>query len=87
MNRFDLPTLGKYVIALAVIIGGFALIATGRGGDNTAAYGLIGAIVGWVVRDSAGTSATTNAIATIAAASAPAPVEPSAKTAPTPNVK
>lgn len=65
-----IATLGKYIIALVILGGSFALIyATPTGTDHTAFTGLIGLIAGWIVRDSAGTSATTNAAKVLAAAS------------------
>lgn len=69
--------LAKYLIALTVIVGCFFLIATSvpivqSGGavippDNTQPWSAITLIVGWLIRDSAGNSAASNA-ATIAAA-------------------
>ena len=67
MNADLLQTAGKYLIAVAVIVGCFALIYTAKATD-TQPWTVIGLIVGWIVRDSAGTSATTNAVKTIAAA-------------------
>lgn len=65
-------TGAKYVIALVVIIGCFYLIATaqpieGRPPELTQPWSVITLIVGWLIRDSAGNSAASNA-ATIAAA-------------------
>lgn len=68
-----LNTLGKYGIAGAIIIGCFYVLTTG--GDQTQAWSAIFLIVGWIVRDSAGTSATTNAVKTIAATTAAGPVQ------------
>ena len=56
--------IAKYIIAAAVIAGCFALIYTGTAGaDNTQPWSVITLIVGWLIRDSAGTSATRNAVA------------------------
>lgn len=68
MNSDTLNAVGKYVIAVAVIVGCFVLLYTAKATD-TQPWTVIGLIVGWIVRDSAGTSATTNAVKTIAAAS------------------
>lgn len=62
-----LQTIGKYLIAVAVIVGCFFLIYTAKATD-TQPWTVIGLIVGWIVRDSAGSSATTNAVKTLAAA-------------------
>lgn len=66
MNADIVQTTGKYVIALAVLVGSFALLYTGDPA-NTQPWTVIGLIVGWIVRDSAGQSATVNAVKTIAA--------------------
>lgn len=61
----------KYIIALTVILGCFYLIATsvplpsGAAADNTQPWSIITLIVGWLIRDSAGNSATANAVRTI----------------------
>lgn len=60
-------TLGKYLIAIAVITGCFVLLYTGDP-TNTQPWTVIGLIIGWIVRDNAGTSATTNAVAVVKAA-------------------
>jgi hypothetical protein len=49
--------VAKYAIALTVIIGCFLLIYQGRG-DQVQPWTVIGLIVGWIIRDSAGNSAT-----------------------------
>jgi ABC-type uncharacterized transport system permease subunit len=66
MTSDTIQTVGKYLIAVAVILGCFVLLYTGKSAD-TQPWTVIGLIVGWIVRDSAGTSATTNAVRTIAA--------------------
>jgi hypothetical protein len=72
-----LQTVGKYVIALAVLVGCFYLIATAAAGaDMSQAWTVIGLIVGWIVRDSAGQQATTNAVKTITAANGTTPTVP-----------
>jgi len=64
-----IQTVGKYVIALASLAGCFYLVATAAPDtDMSQAWTVIGLIVGWIVRDSAGQSATTNAVRTINAA-------------------
>lgn len=74
MSTDTIQSIGKYIIATLVIVAAFVLIYTAKG-DPSSAYGLIGIIVGWVVRDSSGASATSNALALTAAATAtPAPV-------------
>lgn len=59
--------VAKYIVAVAVIIGCFVLIYSGKSTD-TQPWTVIGLIVGWIVRDSAGQSATTNAVKIAAAA-------------------
>jgi hypothetical protein len=66
-----IQTIGKYVISIAVIVGCFVLLYTGRSTD-TQPWTVIGLIVGWIIRDSAGQSATSNALKI--AASQPNPV-------------
>jgi len=48
----------KYVIAGVVILGCFVLLYQARGGDPTLPWATITLIVGWLIRDSAGNSAT-----------------------------
>ena len=60
MTSDTIQTVGKYLIAVAVIVGCFVLLYTAKATD-TQPWTVIGLIVGWIVRDSAGTSATTNA--------------------------
>lgn len=69
-----LQTLGKYLIALVILGGCFFLInSSGPTVDHSPYVGLIGLIAGWIVRDSSGASATSNAIKTVAAATTPPP--------------
>lgn len=49
-------TVAKYLIAGIVIVGCFILIFTGRG-DQVQPWTVMGIIVGWIVRDSAGNAA------------------------------
>ena len=68
MQNDTIQVVGKYVIALVVIVGCFLQVHfNAPGADNSAYVGLIGLIVGWVVRDSAGQQATANATKVIAA--------------------
>lgn len=69
VNTDLIQTIGKYVICVVVLVGCFALLAPVTGGDptNTQPWTVVGLIVGWIVRDSAGQSATTNAVKTLAA--------------------
>ena len=67
MSSDTLNTVGKYLIALIILAGCFVLINATPGGDHTAYTGFIGLIVGWIVRDNAGTSATSNVIKAVAA--------------------
>lgn len=73
VNTELIQTVGKYVICVVVLVGCFVLLAPATGGTptNTQPWTVVGLIVGWIVRDSAGQSATTNAVKTIAAAQAP----------------
>lgn len=59
-------SIAKYVIALTVIVGCFTLIYQGKG-DQVQPWTVIGLVVGWIIRDSSGSSATTNAVKTIQA--------------------
>jgi hypothetical protein len=52
-----LSSIAKYAIALVVIIGCLVLIYQGRG-DQVQPWTVIGLIVGWIIRDSAGSSAS-----------------------------
>ncbi len=67
MTSDAIQTLAKYVVAVAVIVGCFVLLYTAKATD-TQPWTVIGLIVGWIVRDSAGQAATTNAVKTIQAA-------------------
>jgi hypothetical protein len=74
MNKEVIDSLAKYLIALTVIIGCLVLIFTGRG-DPVQPWTVIGLIVGWIIRDSAGNTAATNT-AKVAAAAATGVVQP-----------
>ena len=74
MTREIIDTIAKYVIALVVVGACFYIIATTTGGDTTQAWTLLGLIVGWLIRDSAGNTASANT-AKVAAASAPTIVQ------------
>jgi hypothetical protein len=63
--REVIDTGAKYVIALVVIIGCFVLIYQGKG-DQVQPWTVIGLVVGWIIRDSAGNSSAAN-VARIAA--------------------
>jgi hypothetical protein len=52
----NIDSIAKYLIAGMVILGCLILIFTGRG-DPVQPWTVMGIIVGWIVRDSAGTSA------------------------------
>lgn len=49
--------VAKYVIALVVIVGCLVLIYQSRG-DQVQPWTIIGLIVGWIIRDSAGNAAS-----------------------------
>ncbi len=70
MTSDTIQAIAKYVVAVVVLIGAFAIIGidTPQHLDATAPWGVIGLIVGWIVRDSAGQSATSNAVKITAAA-------------------
>lgn len=53
---FSIDSVAKYMIAGIVILGCFVLIFTGRG-DQVQPWTVMGIIVGWIVRDSAGNAA------------------------------
>ena len=58
MNTNAIQVIAKYVIALGVIAGCFLIIYQAvQGADLTQPWTIIGLIVGWIIRDSAGTSA------------------------------
>jgi hypothetical protein len=58
--RDVIDTGAKYVIALVVVIGCLILVYQGRG-DQTQPWTIMGLVIGWIIRDSAGASATRNA--------------------------
>jgi hypothetical protein len=73
MNTDLISVIGKYLVALVALVGCLLLVSTAPSGTNTAEdFTVIGLIVGWIVRDSAGQSATVNAVKTIAAVNSPA---------------
>ncbi len=77
MTTDTIQTVGKYLIALASLGGCFYLVAVAAtGADVSQAWTVIGLIVGWIVRDSAGQSATTNAVKTINATNGTTPNVP-----------
>lgn len=67
MSRELIDTIAKYLIALITVVACFFLIYQGRG-DEVQAWLLLGLIVGWLIRDSAGNTASANT-AKVAAAS------------------
>jgi len=69
MTKELIDTIAKYVIAIIVVGSCFFLIYNERG-DSVQAWTLLGLVVGWLIRDSAGNSASANT-AKIAAAAAP----------------
>jgi len=69
MTKELIDTIAKYVIAAGVIVGCFLLIYNSIG-DDVQAWTVIGLIVGWLIRDSAGNTASANT-ARIAAAATP----------------
>jgi len=73
MNSDVIQTIGKYLIALLTLGGCFFLLYTGSATD-TQPWTVIGLIVGWIVRDSAGQSASLNVQKTLQAAT-PGPVQ------------
>ncbi len=70
MNRELIDTVAKYVIALVVVVACFVLIYNGRG-DNVQPWTLLGLVVGWLIRDSAGNTASANTAKVAAAAGTP----------------
>lgn len=60
MELGDLPA--KLLIAGSIVLGAFWLIATNPTGDNTQPWSVISLIVGWLIRDSAGTAATNSVL-------------------------
>lgn len=69
MTKELIDTVAKYVIAIIVVGSCFFLIYNERG-DSVQAWTLLGLVVGWLIRDSAGNSASANT-ARVAAAGAP----------------
>jgi hypothetical protein len=57
-----IDSFAKYVIATVIVIGCFILIYQGRGGDVTLPWAQIALVTGWLIRDSAGNSATANLV-------------------------
>jgi uncharacterized membrane protein len=69
MTTDTLSTIGKYVIAAGIIAICGYIVATATSESNlTQAWSAMFLIIGWIIRDSAGQQATTNAVKTIAAA-------------------
>jgi hypothetical protein len=66
MSRETVDSVFKYAIALVVIVGCFVLIYQGKG-DQVQPWTVIGLVVGWIIRDSAGNSSSAN-LARLAAA-------------------
>jgi hypothetical protein len=61
MSTETIQTVAKYAIALVVIGGCFAIIYQAPPeADVTQPWTIIGLIVGWIIRDSAGNAATSN---------------------------
>lgn len=73
MSADTFQAAAKYVVALVILIGAFVLIYQEKG-DVTQAWTVIGLVAGWIVRDSAGQQATSNAVKTIAAVTPSAPL-------------
>lgn len=67
MNTDLVNAIGKWAIVVLILAGSFVLLYQGKG-DGLQPWSAISLIVGWVIRDSAGSSATTNAVKTIVAA-------------------
>jgi hypothetical protein len=64
--RENIDTIAKYLIAGIVVIGCLILIYQGRG-DQTQPWTILGLVIGWIIRDSAGNSSSAN-LARVAAA-------------------
>jgi hypothetical protein len=56
-----IDTGAKYVIALVVVVGCLILIFQAKG-DETQAWTIIGLVIGWIIRDSAGNSSSANLV-------------------------
>ncbi len=72
MTREIIDTLAKYIIATIVVSACFFIIYNERG-DSVQAWTLLGLVVGWLIRDSAGNSASANTAKVAAAASGTPP--------------
>jgi hypothetical protein len=57
--REMIDTAAKYVIALVVVVGCLVLIYQSRG-DPVQPWTIMGLIIGWIIRDSAGNSSSAN---------------------------
>lgn len=64
--RETIDSVAKYVIALVVVIGCLILIYSSRG-DPVQPWTIMGLIIGWIIRDSAGNTSSAN-LARVAAA-------------------
>ncbi len=71
-----IDTVAKYAIALVVVIGCLILIYTGQG-DPVQPWTILGLIIGWIIRDSAGNTSAAN-LAKAQAAVPPVVVVPEA---------
>ncbi len=60
MPRETIDTIAKYLIAGAVVVGCFYLIATVPTVDPVQPWTLLGLIIGWIIRDSAGNTSSAN---------------------------
>lgn len=85
MTKDLIDSLAKYLIAGIVIIGCLVLIGTGRG-DQVQPWTIIGLVIGWIIRDNAGSSATSNAVSLSGRSRPPrsAPARPSRRPPPPP---
>ena len=72
MTSDTIRSVATYVIAAIILVGSFVLIYTGRG-DAAQAWLAVGAIVGYVFRDSAAQASTANVSRIVAAAQSTAP--------------
>jgi hypothetical protein len=59
VNADLVRTLATYAIAVLILLGAFVLIYTAKG-DPSQSWLVVGAIVGYIFRDSAGAQATAN---------------------------
>lgn len=57
--RESIDTIAKYAIALVVVVGCLVLIYMGRG-DQTQPWTILGLVIGWIIRDSAGNTSSAN---------------------------